>query len=244
MRFIILTLCNFLMFRIGLSPSRCKKQLDLVKNIDQCLEQASKLISDDLGQVPYDSETHLINSFTEAISKIHMSITSLFELSKDIDLTTKEAFDRCFPASVQGTGPSFSELLSKHYPAASAKTIRRSSIANQERLQILLARLKVVNSRSGLICRANCFKGHHQVPSDHSNVQILDRSRSISDGSTASESGQIDDERPLTSSATSASVHRKNHSLPQKIDTDQSWVSSILHCPYCEASFKTQAALE
>lgn len=235
MRCIFLTSCNFLMFRIGLSPSRCTIQLDLVKSIHQCLEQASELISDDLGQVPYDSETHLINSFTEAISKIHKSITSLFDLSKDIDLITKEAFDiehRCFPASVQATGLSFFELLSKHYPAASAKTIRRASNANQERLRILRARLEVVNGRSGPICSAN------------SNVQISGRPRSISDGSTASGSNPIDDERPPTSSETSASVHRTSHSLLQKIGTDWNWVNSNLHCPWCEASFKTQAALE
>lgn len=235
MRCTFLTSCNFLMFRIGLSPSRCKIQLDLVKSIHQCLEQASELISDDLGQVQYGSETHLINSFTEAISKIHESIISLFELSKDIDLTTKEAFDikqRCLPASVQGTGLSFSELLSKDYPNASRKMIRRASNANQERLRILRARLEVVNGGSGPICSAN------------SNVQSPGRPRSISDGSTASGSNPIDDEHPPTSSATSASVHRTSQSLPQKIGTDRSWVNSILHCPWCEASFKTQAALE
>lgn len=238
----------FLIFGIGPSPSQSETQRFLVQDIRQCLEQASELISYDLGQVPYIRKKPLIACFSDSSSNIKNSIASLCKLSQDIDYTANDIDDnkpRGVAANGQKTELSIYEVVQKQYPYAPANILTRSLEANQDRLRAFYARPRVTEGMSGPISRANAFEGC-QTQSEHSTVQSPCSLRfiSISDASTTSGSVLIEDELPLTSSATSPSVQETNHSFAQKIRTDQDLTNSTLHCPHCERSFGTQPDLE
>lgn len=263
MRYTFLSSAHFLTFGIGLNTPGSEIQLLLIKTIRQCLEQASKFISHDLGQVPYKSEKRLIESFKQSTSKIQGSIESLYILSPDIDRTateieeteqrgmaaggqqsSDEVLSKQHPHASPKTGKLF-EALSKQYPRASQETLSRAIEANQERLRDLCdSRPEVADGGSGLIPRAKGFEGSFQTRSDHKTVQSPSRPLSISDDSTTSGSVSTNEKLPSSSSATSPSVQTSNHSLPRKINSGQSLAHQALHRPCCRAKSRTRADLE
>lgn len=254
MRCLFLSSSDFLILGLGLSPSRWD-QLDLVKELRQCIGQASDLISPDLGEILYNSETRPMEFSPGAISKIEDSISRLFELSQAIDCTTEDIDDSkqmASAVSVQKPKPSSYEepssydALSKLYPHASANTLQRALDANKEKLCDFNSKFEVPDGGSGPVLRTSSSRGRLQTQSHHSTVQYLSESNPICDGSTTSGSTPINDELPLTnSSATSPSVHRTNHSPPRKWSTDKNRVSSsVSHKSCCGTIFKTHPTLE
>lgn len=265
MRCSFLSSGHFLIFGIGLNTSG-SDQLLIIKSVRRCLEQASKLILDDLGKVPYKSEKRLIESFPSSTRKIRDSIRDLFSLSHDIDRTAteiEETEQRGLAASSQlssdkvpskryphaspnpfRTSRSSLDALWKLYPRASRETLSRSLEANQERLRDFYARPEVAGGGSGPIRGANGFEGSFQTRSDHKTVQSPGRPLSMSDDSTTSGSVSINDKLPRSSSATSPSVQTSNHSLPRKINSAQSLARQVLDRPCCRAKFRTRADLE